>query len=72
MHFYDMGKFMIFFTLHSCIRTGFCGLVVIPEVIDDIRSKLGTFDWLMTKYLVGCLQEAFDAYNTFVIQKHCS
>ena len=38
---------MIFFTLHSCIRTGFCGPVVIPEVIDDIRSKLGTFDWLM-------------------------
>ena len=24
----------------------FCGLVVIPEVIDDIRSKRGTFDWL--------------------------
>ena len=28
----------------------FCGLVVIPEVIDDIRSKHGTFDWLTAKY----------------------
>ena len=27
-----------------------CGLVVIPEVIDDIRSKRGTFDWLTAKY----------------------
>ena len=23
------------------------GLVVIPEVIDNIRSKRGTFDWLL-------------------------
>jgi hypothetical protein len=28
-------------------KNRFCGLVVIPEVIEDIRSKRGTFDWLM-------------------------
>ena len=28
-------------------KNRFCGLVVIPEVRDDIRSKRGTFDWLM-------------------------
>ena len=28
-------------------KNRFCGLVVIPEVFDDIRSKCGTFDWLM-------------------------
>ena len=31
-------------------KNQFCGLVVIPEVSDDIRSKRGTFDWLMAKY----------------------
>ena len=31
-------------------KNQFCGLVFIPEVIDDIRSKRGTFDWLMAKY----------------------
>ena len=24
----------------------FCGLVVVTEVIDDIKSKCGTVDWL--------------------------
>ena len=50
-------------------KNRFCGLVVIPEVINNIRSKRGTFDWLMAKYWVGCLQEAFNAYNTFIILK---
>ena len=50
-------------------KNRFCGLVVIPEVSNDIRSKRGTFDWPMAKCWVGCLQEAFNAYNTFVIPK---
>ena len=28
-------------------KNRFCGLGVITEVIDDIRSIRGTFDWLM-------------------------
>ena len=53
-------------------KNQFCRLVLIPVVIDNIRSKCGTFDWLMAKYWVGCLQEAFKAYSTFSFLKHCS
>ena len=60
---------LIFEVAHSCTRTGFCGLVLITVAIDDIRSKYSPFDWLMAKWWVGCLQEAFNVYNTFVIHK---
>ena len=32
--------------LSQLYKNRFCGLVVIPEVINDIRLKCGTFDWL--------------------------
>ena len=50
-------------------KNRFCGLGLTPVVSDDIRSKGGTFDWLTAKYWVGCLQEAFNVYNNFVIPK---
>ena len=38
---------LIFFQYSQLYKNRFCGLVVIPEVIDNIQSKRGTFDWLM-------------------------
>ena len=51
----------------SLVFTSFVGRYQWPVVIDNIKSKCGTFDWLMAKYWVGCLQEAFNVYNTFLI-----
>ena len=34
---------------HSCTRTGFVGWYYLLVVIDNIRSKHDTFDWLMAK-----------------------
>ena len=74
-HWYSLSLFLTHslpLSLPQLYKNRFCGLVVIPEVIDNIKSKHGTFDWLMAKYWVGCLQEAFDVNNTFVIQKTTS
>ena len=45
---------------------------LLADVSDQWLSTLDQkwpFYWLMAKYWVGCLQEAFNEYNTFVIQK---
>ena len=48
-------------------KNRFCELVLIPVVINNIRSKCGTFDWLMQeckKHLIHITLLSF--------QKHCS
>ena len=44
---FEMLLMYIINDMPQLFKNRFCGLVVISEVIDDIRSKRGTFDWLM-------------------------